>query len=295
MTAEMNRIPERAREALVWAQAELARKVASPEVDAELLLGHVLGCSRADLYSDPARPLSEEERARLQELVYRRAGAEPLQYLTGSQAFRYLQLEVGPGVLVPRPETEVLVERALDHLAGVERPAIADVGTGSGAIALSIATERPDARVWATEISDRAIHWAQRNLDRTGLRNVTILGGDLFEPLPGELRGGLDLIAANPPYLSEADLASAPPDVREHEPVVATTSGPSGLEVTERIIAGALSWLRPGGWLVVETWPGQAERVRRIMGARYSEVDVSVDLAGALRVAEGRKPVGPGR
>jgi release factor glutamine methyltransferase len=286
------------RDALAWAVRRLDGTVDAPAVDAELLLRHVLACSRALLLSDPGRPLGEDgERFRM--LVERRAGGEPLQYLTGVQAFRRLELAVGPGVLVPRPETEMVVERALAHLEGVVRPpaggvpgpVVVDLGMGSGAIALSIGLERPDATVWATEVSGEALRWARWNLEAVAAGNVTLVEGDLFGPLPGELQGSVDLVVSNPPYLSEAELAEAPPDVRDHEPALATTAGATGLEVVSRIVDEAMAWLRPGGWLVLETHPGQAARLRSLMLARYADVAVHPDLAGVPRIAEGRRPL----
>ena len=285
--------PETIREALAWAGARLDGSVATPDVDAELLLRHVLGCSRALMFSEPQRRLGGEAVERFTALVERRAGGEPLQYLTAVQAFRRLELAVGPGVLVPRPETEVVVERALARLAGIETPVVVDVGTGSGAIALSVATERPDATVWATEISREAAGWARRNVTAAGASNVTVAEGDLFGPLPEGLRCSVDVVAANPPYLSEAELAETASDVRDHEPHLATVAGPTGLEVVGRIVAEAPSWLRPGGWLVLETHPGQAERLRALMLARYEDVAIHLDLAGRPRIAEGRRPEGP--
>ncbi|MGH2688734.1 MAG: peptide chain release factor N(5)-glutamine methyltransferase, partial [Actinomycetota bacterium] len=219
------------RGALDWAGSRLRPHVASPAVDAELLLRHALDCPRAMLFSDPLAPVPAPAAALFAELVERRAAGEPLQYLTAVQSFRHLELAVGPGVLVPRPETEVVVERGLGHLAGTGSPVVVDLCTGSGAIALAVATERPDAAVWATELSADAAAWARRNAERTGAPNLTILEGDLFAPLPPALRGSVDLVVANPPYLSEAELATTDPDVREHEPVLATVAGPSGLEV----------------------------------------------------------------
>lgn len=284
------------REALAWALARLDGSVAAPAVDAELLLRHVLGSSRALLLSDPERRLGGEGE-RFRALVERRAGGEPLQYLTSVQAFRRLELAVGPGVLIPRPETEVVVERALALLGDTEgegaagHPVVVDLGTGSGAIALSIGVERPDASVWATEISEAAIRWARRNLEALKAPNVTILEGDLFGPLPEGLRGTIDLVVANPPYLSDAELAEAPVDVRDHEPALATTAGVTGLEVVSRIVDEAVLWLRPGGWLVLETHPGQAGRLQSLMLARYAGVAVHPDLAGLPRIAEGQRPL----
>lgn len=273
-----------------WASRMLDGLVGDGSVDAELLLRHVMSSSRAELYAHAGRRLSEEEAQRLGALVVRRRAGEPLQYLTGTQSFRQLDLAVGPGVMVPRPETEMVVEHALRRIAGIRAPRVVDLGTGSGAIALSIATERPDAQVWAGEISTQAISWARRNLDRTRASNVTLLEGDLLSPLPHSLKGQLDLVVANPPYLSEADAAEAPADVREHEPRTAIVAGRTGLEVSQRVIAGSFEHLRPGGWLVIEIHPGQAVRVQLLLRVRYAEVGVATDLAGAERIAEGRRP-----
>ena len=271
-------------------RTRLARSVESPAVEAEVLVGHVLGWSRASMYAHATSVVSPDDAARLEELVARREAGEPLQYLTGHQGFRGLDLAVGPGVLVPRPETELVVEQALRRAAGVERPAVVDVGTGSGAIALSIAVERPDARVWATEISPEALVWARLNAERVGARGVVLLEGDLMAPLPAALHGAVDLVVANPPYLATSQLASVAPDVRDHEPVVATVSGPTGLEVPARVVAEGRAWLRPGGWLVIETWPGQADQLLGLLAEGYDEAAVHPDLAGSLRIAEGRLP-----
>ena len=277
------------RDALRWVARRLATFVDSPDVEAEILLGHVLGRGRPELYARGG-DLLPAGLAPLQAMVDRRRAGEPLQYLTGHQAFRRLDLLVGPGVLVPRPETEMVVEHALERIAGLDSPVVVDVGTGSGAIALSVATERPDARVWATEVSPAAAAWARRNLERVGAPNVSVVEGDLLAALPQELRGGVDLVVANPPYLSEAELRLTAPDVRGHEPVVALVSGPTGLEVPARVVEEAWPWLRPGGWLVMETWPGQAEALEERLAARYGDVGLHPDLAGSLRIADGRKP-----
>jgi release factor glutamine methyltransferase len=192
-------------------------------------------------------------------------------------------------VLVPRPETELLVEQAFRRVAGVASPVVVDVGTGSGAIALSMAVERPDARVWGTEVSGEAAAWARRNADRVGAANVTIVEGDLLSPLPPALLAAVDLVVANPPYLAAAQLAEAAADVRDHEPRLATVSGPTGLEVPARVVEEAWAWLRPGGWLVMETWPGQADDLLALLSARYEETAVHPDLTGSLRIAEGRR------
>jgi release factor glutamine methyltransferase len=286
--AATERVGVSAGEALRWARERLGASVESPRVDAELLVRHVLSVRRGELLAHPERALTPAEHDQLLDLVDRRRAGEPLQYLTGTQAFRSLELAVGPGVLVPRPETEFVVERALARLAGVPDPIVVDVGAGSGAICLAIGTERPDARVWATEVSAEAMAWARRNV--AGVENVDLLEGDLFDPLPWQIRKRVDLIVSNPPYLSEAELEEARVDVRDHEPRVATVSGPTGLEVPHRLVTGAAAWLRPGAWLVIETSPVQSARLEALMRACYEQVAVVADLAGRLRVAEGRAP-----
>lgn len=276
-------------QALKWAAERLSKTVPSGNVDAELLLRHVLGCTRADLYADPSRQLSEHEAQEFRSLVERRERQVPLQYLTGTQNFRSLELRVGPGVLIPRPETEIVVERALELIRYIESPLVADIGVGSGAIALSIAKERPDSTVWGTDKSKLALEWAMRNRRGTKALNVNFAEGDLLDALPFGLEGKFDLVVANPPYLSDAEAAASPFEVREYEPGAATIAGPSGLEIASRIVRDAPRWLRPGGWLVLETWPGQAERLRLLMTPQYDEVELHSDLTGSTRIAQGRK------
>lgn len=278
------------REALTWAASRLEGRVPSPGVEAEIVLEHVLGVRRAALRAHPDRRLSLPEAERVAGIVERRAGQEPLQYITGRQAFRGIVLRVGPGVLVPRPETEIVVEHALRLLEGAASPAVVDVGTGSGAIALAVAAERPGARVWGTEISPRALAWARLNREEMGAANVILVQGDMFSPLPDGLRGRVDLVVANPPYLPESMVATMPSDVRDHEPRLATVSGTTGLEVPARVALEAAGWLRPGGWLVMETWPGQAARLRALLAGRYEAVEVLPDLGGAARIAVARRP-----
>ncbi|MGQ0679936.1 MAG: peptide chain release factor N(5)-glutamine methyltransferase [Actinomycetota bacterium] len=259
-------------------------------VEAEILVGHVLGCSRAELYARPGELSAVDQAAALDQLAARRRDGWPLQYITGEQQFRRLNLRVGPGVLVPRPETELLVEVCLLSIAGLVSPAVVDVGTGSGAIALSIALEHPGARVWGTDVSPEALNWAEVNCERAGLPEVALLQGDLLAPVASSLCGAIDLIASNPPYLSEGQWHSAPVDVREHEPAIALRCDHQGLETSERLIAQAFGWLRPGGWLVLETSPMLAGAVRSLLLARYREVAILDDLAGHPRIARGQKP-----
>lgn len=261
----------------------------SARAEAELLLRHVLDCTRAQLYADLQAELTDQQEATLARMVAARRAGSPLQYLTGTQAFGDLELLVGPGVLVPRPETELVAQRCLLWLSDVETPVVADVGTGSGAIALYLAFHRPDARVWATDVSTQALEWARRNAAGLRVENVRFLECDLLEGLPGELRGGCDLVVSNPPYLSRSEYAQVPPDVRQ-EPAEALVCDRGGLEVSIRLAAQAPQWLRPGGMLVVETGPAQAERLKHAMERRFQGVTITLDLAGRARIVEGSKP-----
>ena len=224
------------------------------------------------------------------ELAARRAAGEPLQYVTGKAGFRHLELSVGPGVLVPRPETEVLVERVLDHLPA--SGAVADVGTGSGAIALAIKHERPDARVWGTDDSEEALRWARANREALGLE-VDLRRGELLGPLPNGLRGALDVVVSNPPYVAESERHLLGSDVVAHEPHHALFAGSDGLAVLTRLVAEARTWLTGGGWLACEIGFDQAEPVTALLErSGYEEVAVHRDLTGRKRIAEGRKSHG---
>lgn len=259
--------------------------------EAEILVGHFLKLRRSDLYAGLDRPVTISQATELDKMVASRCSGRPLQYITGVQAFRKLALKVGRGVLVPRPETEMLVERCLELLEGVEAPKVVDIGTGSGAIALSLATERPDCHVWATEISEDALTWAERNLEQTGLTNVELLFGDLFEPLPEPEKGQFNLIVSNPPYLSQDEFSRAPVEVRDHEPEMALLSGDKGMATCIHIIREAHEWLTPGGRLVLETaGTEQWKDLKIFLARRYDEVTITNDLAGRPRFVEGRKP-----
>jgi release factor glutamine methyltransferase len=284
----VNAEPSTSREVLRWAVDRLGAEVPSPQVDAERICMQVLHLDRAQLYSID-RELTPSERHDIESLVERRRTMEPLQYLTGSQGFRRLDLLVGPGVLIPRPETETLVEVAIESIKEIEAPRVLDIGTGSGAIALSIAAEVPGSRVWATDVSPEAIGWATKNRQMMDLKNVVLLESDLFSQIDSTLRGEFDVVVSNPPYLSEEDLVRATPDIRDHEPLLATVAGPTGLEVTQRIVKEAIHWLRPGQPVLIETWTGQWPQLKKMMEETYDVVKVHPDLNGALRVAEGRK------
>jgi release factor glutamine methyltransferase len=277
-------------EAVRWAAGELNGIVAAPIREAEILLCHVLECSRAALYSRRDGSLGEEAKTELGRLVQGRRALQPLQYLTGIQAFRDLTLAVGPGVLIPRPETEMVVHRALERLEEIPDPWVVDVGTGSGAIALSVGIECPDSRVWATEICEDALRWARHNSARYRAARVELVLGDLFTPLPETMRERVDLVISNPPYLSETEFQTLPADVRDHEPKTSLVSGENGTEISARLVQESIPWLKGGGWLVLETSPDRWADLQPVMRSYLQDVSIEPDLAGRLRIAQGRKP-----
>jgi release factor glutamine methyltransferase len=258
--------------------------VESPDSTAEALLMLVLGVDRATLYTR-AEGLSSGEARTFGRALCQRCTGTPLQHLTGEQAFRRITLAVRPGVFVPRPETEVLTGLALDELGDLEDPVVADVGTGTGAIALAIKDERPGATVFATDLSPEAVDLARSNASRLGL-DVHVLEGDLLAPLPTDLRGWVDLVVSNPPYVSAADVEDLPAEVRA-DPAMALVGGP---ETYERLAAEALRWLRDDGVLAVEIGAEVGGRVAEIMRASFGGVRVGPDLAGRDRVVVGRRP-----
>jgi len=250
----------------------------SPRLDAELLLGHVLGVDRAALIADPGRGLEPDEARAFQALAARRRAREPVAYILGRKGFRTIELAVDPRVLVPRPETEHVVEAALGLPRGAR---VADVGTGSGAIALALKAERPDLAVVATDVSADALEVARANARRLGLE-VELVEGDLLAPVAGPL----DAVVSNPPYVAVTD--ALPPDVRLHEPAQALMASPDGLEVIRRLVAAAAGV----PFLAVEVGAGQARAVADLM-AGWPRVETVRDLAGHERVVVGRRD--PGR
>jgi release factor glutamine methyltransferase len=259
----------------------------TPRLDAELLLAHGLGLSRLELYTQFDRPLSEGELSDCRELVRRRGTREPVAYVIGHWGFRRLDLMVDDRVLVPRPETELVVERCLRLLEGRERPAVVDVGTGSGAIALSLKDERPDARVTAVDVSVDALAVASSNAERLGL-DVTFVQSDLLDQAEG---GPFDLVVSNPPYVPAGEVDALEPEVAVYEPRLATVAGEDGLEVYRRLLPPAVERLAPGGWLVLECGAGQAAAVvAELAGLGYGDAEVDRDLAGIDRVVWARRP-----
>jgi release factor glutamine methyltransferase len=257
--------------------------VDAPHAESEALLQRILGVDRAALFTRE-RGLSTAEAKAYGRALCRRCTGTPLQHLTGEQGFRHLVLAVRPGVFVPRPETEVLVDVGLGLLPAAD-PVVVDLCTGAGAVALAIAHERPDARVYATDVSPEAVALARDNAARLAL-TVAIEHGDLFEPLPSSIAGSVDLVVANPPYVPIERRADLPPDVRA-EPALALYGDRS---LAERLWTAATEWLAPSGAMAVEieetTGASVAEIARH---AGFADVRVHPDLTGRDRVVSGRR------
>lgn len=278
-------------EALLAAAARLrAAGVDSPEHDAEVLLRHTLGWDRVRLVVGGATRLKPEDESAFRALVEERASRRPLQYITGTQWFWRHEFHVTPDVLIPRPETEALVGAALEILRPLAQPVVVDVGTGSGCIALSLAAERPDAEVHATEVSLPALDVARTNARRFGLEGRVLFHlGDLLEPL-ADRASRLDLVVSNPPYVEAADRDSMAPEVRDHEPATALFPPGDGLSVYRRLAGPAHSLLKAGGWLALEVSPLLAAEVGRLLGSTgFDTRPILLDLAGRSRVVRGVK------
>jgi release factor glutamine methyltransferase len=284
-----------------------ARQVPSPRMNAEILIMFTLGCDRAHLYAHPERELTADETYRYDEAIARRATGVPAQYITGHQEFWGLDLIVSPAVLIPRPETEHVVETVLElvwdghscpspltsaNLSKSQQasknsaPKIADAGTGSGAIALALAKELPDSEISATDISAEALEVARANAARHELSSrIAFHQTDLLAGLP---RGEFDFVVSNPPYVGESEEDQVQLEVRKFEPRSAVFAGPTGMEVIERLIPQAHDALRPDGWLVFEISGSIADGVQRLLSG-WADVKITNDLQGIARVAQARK------
>ena len=277
----MNRLPH----TIAGLLAQARRRI--DPADADLLLAHALGRSRTWLLAHGDDGIAAAEAARFTALVERRAAGEPVAYLTGSRGFWTLELAVTPATLVPRPETELLVELALERIPADAEARVADLGTGSGAIALAIAKERPRARVLATDAREAALEVARGNARRNRIGNVEFRHGDWLAPLHGER---FDLVASNPPYIALGDPHLDEGDLR-FEPPSALSSGSDGLDAIRAIARAAPAHLRAGGWLLLEHGWEQGGAVRALLHeAGFAEVATERDLEGRDRVTLGRKP-----
>lgn len=268
--------------------------VPSPGRDAELLIAHVRGSGLAELRRDAilGAGLDQAQLAALGEALSRRMAREPLQHITGFAAFRRIELAVGPGVFVPRPETELLVQCGLDELQRlgdtVPRPVVVDLGTGSGAIALSMATEAPNATVSAVEASAEAFCWAEGNRSRLGLDNATIVRGDLAEALP-ELDGLVDVLLSNPPYVPD-EAIPRDPEVRLHDPEMALYGGADGLDIVRTLAVRGAQLLRRGRLMAIEHGELQGAAIRAILGeAGWLQATTLQDLTGRDRITTARR------
>jgi release factor glutamine methyltransferase len=259
--------------------------VESPRQTAEVLMAHVLRTDRVGLYAR-GDGLTVAEARMFGRAICQRSAGTPLQHLTGEQKFRRIALEVRPGVFVPRPETEVLVEVALQTLGAAEGPLVVDVGTGTGAIALAIKDERPDAKVYATDLSPEAVELARANAARLGLE-LAIAEGRFLDPIPEDLRGWVDLLVSNPPYVTREEYEDLPEEVRA-DPELALVGG---VELHRQLAEEGARWLRDGGVLALEIGAAQGEEVAAVLtDLLYMDVRVERDLAGRDRVVVGRRP-----
>jgi release factor glutamine methyltransferase len=262
--------------------------VPSAPLAAELLLMHALNRDRTFLYAHPEAQIESAQLEKFDSLIEKRAAGTPTQYLTGHQEFWGMEFEVTPDVLIPRPETEHLIEVALSRIGESRRSnplTIADVGTGSGCIAVTLAKEFPNANIFATDISSAALRVAERNATRHNFANrITFTECNLLEGIPQ--RPPLNIIVSNPPYVARKDAASLPIDVREHEPELALFAGEDGIEIYPRLIAQAATHLAEGGLLVLELGAGLFEPVGDLLDARsgWMRVSATQDLAGIVRV-----------
>lgn len=270
---------------LQWTTTYFKEKsIHSPRLTAEVLLAHSLKQTRMYLYTHHDQPLEADERESFKVLVKQRVSGTPTQYLTGKQEFWSLEFQVTPDVLIPRPETEHLVEAAIKLASRFAQPTIVDIGTGSGIIAISLKHELPQAQVYASDLSPAALAIARSNAATllNGDSAITFMQGDLFAPFSGQR---FDLIVSNPPYISTAEYAAISHEVRDFEPKTALLAGERGLDVYERLIPAAIHHLNPGGYVLVEIGYGQAEAVTDLFQTHgFAVQQVMKDYAGIERV-----------
>jgi release factor glutamine methyltransferase len=251
--------------------------------DAYQLVGHIIGKDKTFLIAHPEFELTALQEAKLASLAERRAAREPLQYIMGWQEFYRLRFEVTPDVLIPRPETEILVERAIEFLSDRPSPRFCEVGVGSGCISISVLHDVQASSALACDVSPKALDVARRNAERNGVVDrLELIKSDLFDSVSPE---PFDAILSNPPYIPEADLATLEPEVRHHEPITALTSGPDGLNLISRLIDEAPSHLKNGGALLVELGFNQSDKIREILiSSVWADIDFLPDLQGIPRI-----------
>lgn len=264
-----------------------AAGVESPILETQLILAHVLNSTRLHITTNIHGTISEQQAKTFEELLARRISREPLAYILGKKDFYGLEIIVRPGVMVPRPETEVLVEECIKRLRKPD-PIIADIGTGTGAIAIALAVAIPGSTIYATDISPVAIETARCNVKKYSLENrVRIFQGNLLEPLSGLV---FDTVVSNPPYIPTEDIDALQPEIKLHEPRLALDGGPDGLDCYRELIPASLEILKNGGFLAVEVGIEQANRVAELFrSAGYTTVQIAKDLSGIERVVVGTK------
>ena len=274
-----------------WTVGHLQRKGSdSPRLDTEILLAHARGCERIELYTHFNDVLTEEERTTMRELVQRRANHEPVAYLVGYREFYSLEFEVNKEVLIPRPDTETIVLELLEIAKTMASPKIIDVCTGSGCIAISVAVNHNTAELTATELYEPTIELARRNAEKHEVSDrIDFIQGDLLGGIPAEQQ--FDIVASNPPYIPTLDIETLAPNVRDHEPHAALDGGHDGVQFLSRLIADTPSYLKDGGYLMLEMGPEQAGLVCELIDENgcFSEAQILTDLAGRSRVACARK------
>jgi release factor glutamine methyltransferase len=290
------------------ARTEIARRltdadIANANVEARWMTEEASGYAGSEWLTIEDEEPNQRARARLTSMCERRIAGEPLQYVLGAWSFRGIDLMVDARVLIPRPETEVVVEVALaeaarlGHRRGPRPPFpteargfVADLGTGSGAIAIALEAELPEVEVWATDVSEDALAVARANLAGSGATRVRLAAGSWFDALPDATRGRIDVIVSNPPYVADAEVDDLPPEVAHHEPRRALVAGPAGTEALDHLIDESVNWLTPAGVLVCEIAPHQADAVvERARAAGYASAEVFPDLTGRPRVLVARR------
>src|SRR4030043_2166188 len=271
-------------------------QIESPRLNAELLLARSLNLDREEFYTHLHDPMKESEKEILEKMIQRRISGEPLQYILEHQEFWSIDLKVDPRVLIPRPETELLVEQSLLLLSGSRfkrTPFVLEIGTGSGAIAMAMAKERKDAFLVATDLSRDALLLAKENARSAGVQHqIEFVNGDLFEPFCVlKKKGAFDLILSNPPYIHRHEIHALAKEVKDYEPIMALDGGEDGLEFYRRIISQVPLYLRQGGWLLLEVGQGQSIRVSELMeeGGHFFNPECVPDLSGIERVVKAQK------
>ena len=281
-------IPQSILEIVSSAQAFLsAGNIDSPRAESEWLVGHVLGLSRSELFLKSTLNLDKTMKDRLNELLLRRKSGEPLQYITGSTDFYNSEIRVGPGVLIPRPETELLVETAINHYTGIG--GILDLCTGSGAIPIALSEEiaGSSGHFIGTDTSSQALTWAQCNLEHRDKSRIQFLLGDLFSPVPGKK---FEIVTANPPYISQQEFNELPASVKKHEPREALLAGEEGLSVIFRIVTSAKPYLFKGGWLICEIGETQGSAVEMLFKSNnWRNIRILRDYNDRDRIVIGQK------